>query len=907
MNRLLLLLSLVLLVAPLQGASLDAADIRAEAETFLRSDSVGADFLFDRTVQSVEAKGALYLVRLAPSGYVVLSGNTAAEPVVAFSMNDYVDETSSPLATLLALADTNAVAAAVIETTDIAMPLTSSALMKMGTSSRRAAKWADLLGTTRASDDVAWPLMARADSASLTIRVKPLMTTTWSQWQPYNDYAPINQEAADVSTSPCRHRHACGCTATAYAQILNYWQWPTRFDTIVQTDHSKSGTTSPFTVRFDGCTAFDWNAMAASYPQGAASGYDLRGTLDESARYPVARLIMCSSVLARMAYAASVSRATIATAVQNNPWYEKTNTVFRVDVKDDATFFDLIRSDLQRGVPVAVTVPGHQLVAHGWAEDADGTQYVCLNYGWGGSDGYFNITEETQTLASGYVTSAVLGHTPIKTVQVEPLPDVSTSPVTLRWQSPPLVKDSFEGYDVRVRKGGATRSTWTEDFSSHATATDSETGIFVGVVSGIDNETNLLRVKSRPSGAFNLMDEKVLTVSSVLTYRYRYYWTLGLGVRIQARFNGGAWEDIDTLPLGDGQAESNWETRQIALGDHADETISLRIFAENGGKSSSDSNAKIGVQLDDFALTDVLSFDDAHVSYATSARSATIDDLEEGAIYVFTVTPRCDGAVASASVQTRIAAVGESFPEISAVTSFSATSAPVVEGLFRECARGTNVFLVACSKNVTRLEARPSHLTLVPDEKVEVFSLGDGQFVVTVDGSGIDDNNDRTRLILTLAASSAGGATAYKDLSLRFSSETTADKPYQDTPKETATSIPVPYTWLIEKGLAAADASAEEMDAAAARDTDLDGYANFAEYLCGTDPNDATDSFKVFISREGDETVISWSPTNALARYTVIGVTNLADRTWVETNAANRAGLRFFRVRATRKSSQDSL
>ena len=323
---------------------------------------------------------------------------------------------------------------------------------------------------------------------------------------------------------------------------------------------------------------------------------------------------------------------------------------------------------------------------------------------------------------------------------------------------------------------------------------------------------------------------------------------------------------------------------------------------ENGGKSSSDSNAKIGVQLDDFALTDVLSFDDAYVSCATSARSATIDDLEEGAIYVFTVTPRCDGAVASASVQTRIAAVGESFPEISAVTSFSATSAPVVEGFFRECARGTNVFLVACSKNVTRLEARPSHLTLVPDEKVEVFSLGDGQFVVTVDGSGIDYRNDRTRMILTLAASTVGGATAYKDLSLRFSDEQVPDAAYEKpAPKETTTSIPVPYTWLIEKGLAAADASAEEMDAAAARDTDLDGYANFAEYLCGTDPNDANDSFKVFISREGDETVISWSPTNALARYTVIGVTNLADRTWVEMNDANRVGLRFFRVHATRK------
>ena len=39
--------------------------------------------------------------------------------------------------------------------------------------------------------------------------------------------------------------------------------------------------------------------------------------------------------------------------------------------------------------------------------------------------------------------------------------------------------------------------------------------------------------------------------------------------------------------------------------------------------------------------------------------------------------------------------------------------------------------------------------------------------------------------------------------------------------------------------------------------------------------------------------------TTDLARYTVLGVTNLNERTWTETNAANRAGMRFFRVHAT--------
>lgn len=238
-------------------------------------------------------------------------------------------------------------------------------------------------------------------------------------------------------------------------------------------------------------------------------------------------------------------------------------------------------------------------------------------------------------------------------------------------------------------------------------------------------------------------------------------------------------------------------------------------------------------------------------------------------------------------------------PEIRAVTSVSAASPAVQEGFYRECASGGNVFFVSCSPGVTRLEARPSHLSLVPDEAVEVFPLGGGRFAVTVDGSGIDDANDRTRMILTLVASDgSGGPAAYKDLSLRFSSATTPEA-YVPSEKATATPVPVPYAWLVARGLAAEDTSDAEMDAAAAADPDGDGQPTYAEYLCGTDPTDGRDFLTAYIRLEGGEPVISWNRTNALARYTVVGATNLHDRAWSETNAANRAGMRFFRVRAT--------
>ncbi len=905
-NNFFLLLSLTLLAAPLWGANLDATDIHAAAENFIRSDSVGASLLFGRTIKSVEKKGALYLVRLTPSGYVVFSGNDLAEPVVAFSTNDYVEEAGSPLTSLLALADTNAVAAAVLETTDIARPFASSAWAGTTSSTRRAAKWATLLG--RADNDetrIYRALTAARHKDTLAVKVPAFLTTQWRQQQPYNDYAPVDLLALVASEK--RQRYVCGCAATAYAQVLNYWQWPRRFDGVVEADHTTDGHTSPFTVRFDGRAPHDWSAMKNTYAQGSSStGYDLRDSVAESIRYPIARLVMQAAVLARMGYTKIGAGAVFGTAEAATPWFVATNQMFRTSAKNDAAFFALLRADMERKIPVPVAIPEHQVVANGWAEDEYGTSFVALNFGWGGNnDGYFNITEtDTKTTRNGYINIAILGYTPLKTVQVEPLPDVSAPDLTLSWYAPPRLADDYEGYDVRIRSYDNVNTTVRQDFSSLAVTNASPTGIFVGTVTDADigNATPLLRIRPRASGDYLVMDAEMVTEATTFSYRLRYDRALGLSVCIQLSHDGSAWEDLDTPTLGTGADKADWATRSLSLGAFAGKPVYLRVHVTSAGDSYPGSGAFLGVQLDDFEMTNVLHLNERHVFCDKATRTATLTGLEIGKVHLFTVTPRCEGAVASASVHTRIAATGESFPAISSVTSFSATSAPVVEGFFRECARGTNVFLVACSKNVTTLQAWPSHLTLVPDEAVEVCSLGEGQFVVTVDGSRIDYRNDRTRMILTLAASTAGGATAYKDLSLRFSDEQTPDAAYEKpAPKETTTSIPVPYTWLIEKGLATADASAEEMERAAERDTDGDGYANFAEYLCGTDPLDAADAFKVFISREGDETIISWSPTNTLATYTVIGVTNLTDRTWVETNDANRAGLRFFRVRATRK------
>ena len=52
----------------------------------------------------------------------------------------------------------------------------------------------------------------------------PLLTTTWGQGVPYNDYMPY------VTRNGESKRAAAGCVIVAMAQVLNYWEYPTNYN-----------------------------------------------------------------------------------------------------------------------------------------------------------------------------------------------------------------------------------------------------------------------------------------------------------------------------------------------------------------------------------------------------------------------------------------------------------------------------------------------------------------------------------------------------------------------------------------------------------------------------------------------------------------------------------------------------
>ncbi len=231
-------------------------------------------------------------------------------------------------------------------------------------------------------------------------------------------------------------------------------------------------------------------------------------------------------------------------------------------------------------------------------------------------------------------------------------------------------------------------------------------------------------------------------------------------------------------------------------------------------------------------------------------------------------------------------------PEIRSVSS-------VAEGFYGECGLGTTTFSVTCSENVTSLQALPSHLALVSDNDVTVTSQGNGRFTVSVRPSGITEDNLRSRMILTLAATDANGTTAYKDLSLRFA-PTEAVAAVTVTAQATSgaelTAV-IPHTWFVENGLVSSGAADAAFQQTAYADSDGDGMANWAEYVCQTGPRNADEKLVCFIEVVDGKGKVSYWPSEVRSGYRAVvkGTDDLRATGWT-TVTTETSTLHFFKV-----------
>ena len=211
--------------------------------------------------------------------------------------------------------------------------------------------------------------------------VGPLLSTTWSQDAPFNDLCPGEGD----------NKAVVGCAATAQAMLMKYWNFPP----------IGFGSSSYVSTRYGrqsadyGHTIYDWEHMV--------DNPTLASTAEE--RHAVAELMYHIGVSIEMMYGSSADGGSGALGVVGLPGYasidnslkdyfhysDQMRVVDRADF-NSAAWLELLIEDLDKRHPILYTGAdpegGHAFICDGY----DHQRYLHFNFGWRGvGDGFYSV------------------------------------------------------------------------------------------------------------------------------------------------------------------------------------------------------------------------------------------------------------------------------------------------------------------------------------------------------------------------------------------------------------------------------------------------------------------------------------------------------------------------------------
>lgn len=196
----------------------------------------------------------------------------------------------------------------------------------------------------------------------------PLLTSTWSQEEPYNDKCPMYQS----------QRCVVGCVATAMAQIMRYWRYPAT-GTGRHCYFWELGGMAP--CADFGFTRYDW----ANMPDEATP------TSPQADKDAVSTLCYHCGVSVDTDYSPYESAAwhyRAAVALTQYFGYEPAQFLGQTGGVDLQVWYDMMCDQIRKGQPVMYGTKYHEFVLDGY----DSPNLVHFNMGWGGEeDGWYAI------------------------------------------------------------------------------------------------------------------------------------------------------------------------------------------------------------------------------------------------------------------------------------------------------------------------------------------------------------------------------------------------------------------------------------------------------------------------------------------------------------------------------------
>ena len=341
-----------------------------------------------------------YVFNLAPAkGFVIVSANDNALPVLAYSTESYFNSNNSKFG----LGDW---------LSSISAKLHYAVLNNIPGNANITYQWTAYLNGQN-------PVTSRAAG------IGPLCTTTWNQEPYYNALCPF--DTAD------NQRAVTGCVATAMAQIMKYWNYPARgTGSYSYDDVTSNGYSNNYGVQSAnfGATAYNWQAMPTNV------------TNDTSA---VDTLMYQCGVSVAMDYGDDNQNGSGAIVLQSeaggpaNPCAQYSyanyfsynpNTLQGVKLASYSTsaWISLMENEINSGRVIQYEGDDPTAGGHTWVCDGYQTNGMLhMNWGWGGSaDGYFAVGDLS---AGGYTFSeddgALIGIEPLLPIT---LSVTSTSP-----------------------------------------------------------------------------------------------------------------------------------------------------------------------------------------------------------------------------------------------------------------------------------------------------------------------------------------------------------------------------------------------------------------------------------------------------------------------------------------------
>lgn len=347
---------IVLLTAVFSAAAEGIPQERAMAiaEAFFSSvvtKAPASTFSLVATYPQVQTKAqdapALYVFERSSGGYVVVSGDDVAVPVVGYARSGRFPKNNMPV-NMRSVLDWHA---AVI-------------------GHARSQGW-----TPSAETLAEWDRVAAASSTSSDKVV--LETARWGQGAPFNDLCP-QEDGQDCPT---------GCVATAMAIIMRYYEYPEKgTGTLPGYDYGWNMGTGEYRYHLDGYDlghTYRWDLMPLNY----RGGY----TQEEAAQ--VAQLMYDLGIMSEMDYAPGGSGAPGDSPIRLAQYfgYDKQMRYFdRVQFSDER-WEQLIRDEINAGRPVFhcgySERGGHAFVIDGYEG-----KYFSINYGWEGASQFYLLT-----------------------------------------------------------------------------------------------------------------------------------------------------------------------------------------------------------------------------------------------------------------------------------------------------------------------------------------------------------------------------------------------------------------------------------------------------------------------------------------------------------------------------------